>query len=266
MIRINGKQQTHLPASDRAVQFGDGCFTTARIRHGQIEWLTQHLQRLQQSTARLCIADIPWPVLEDEMRTAATECADGVMKVIISRGDGGRGYSSVGCQQPSRIIMTSEYPQHYHRLREQGAYLTSSSIRLSLRHVLAGIKHLNRLEQVLIRREIDQSGADEALVLDTEGRLVECCAANLFWRKGQQLFTPGVDQAGVNGIMRQQILQLATEHGLQCHEVYVPPSVLQDAEEVFICNALMPVLTVRQIDDWHFHSRWLMDLISSHYD
>lgn len=264
MVWVNGTLQEWLAVSDRAVQFGDGCFTTARVRDGQIDWLPQHLQRLQQGAERLLIDAVDWSALQAEMTDAARQQGEGVLKAMITRGVGGRGYSAAGCLQPTRIVSLAAYPAHYHRLRESGARLALSPVRLAQNPLLAGIKHLNRLEQVLIRTQLEQTGADEALVLDTAGKLVECCAANIFWRAGQQVFTPLLSQSGVNGIMRQHIIQLLEQQGYQWQELSVEMSVLSRADEVLICNALMPVLPVYQIEEWRYSSRQLFDVISPH--
>ena len=264
MIWINGEQQQQIAVSDRALHYGDGCFTTARLRQGKIDWLAAHLQRLQEAAAVLMLAGIDWPQLSQEMQEVAGlwPYEEGVLKVILSRGSGGRGYSGAACRQPMRIMMLSAAPQHYIMLRESGVRLVVSPVRLGINPQLAGIKHLNRLEQVLIRTELEQHAADEALVLDTEGKLVECCAANLFWRKENQLFTPDLSGAGVNGIMRRHVISLARRHGYCCQQVREAPQILAEADEVFISNALMPLLPVRQIESWHYQSRTLYHLLT----
>ncbi|KAB8313312.1 aminodeoxychorismate lyase [Erwinia endophytica] len=263
---INGEAQDSLAVGDRAIQFGDGCFTTARILCGKVVALGAHLQRLSLACERLLIRGVDWDALRDEMLFAAATRVEGVLKVILSRGAGGRGYSASGCDRPTRIVSLSDYPSHYHQLRQNGVKLALSSIRLSRNPVLAGIKHLNRLEQVLIRTELEQTDADEALVLDTEGMLVECCAANLFWRKGKQVFTPDLTNSGVRGIQRQQVIQLLREQGTEVFEVRQPPQVLAEAEEVLITNALMPVLPVIQIEQLTYNSRKLFNLIGAFKD
>lgn len=262
MIWINGKQQEQLPVRDRAVQFGDGCFTTGRILQGKVIEQAAHLTRLQKACERLLIQHVDWPALRQEIAIAAATRAEGVIKIIISRGEGGRGYSASGCRHASRIIMLSDYPAHYHQLRQTGVKLLPSTIRLGRNPLLAGIKHLNRLEQVLIRTELEQTDADEALVLDTQGMLVECCAANLFWRKDERVFTPDLSQAGVNGIQRQRIIVLLATQGIEVSEVSVPLQTLEEADEVFITNALMPVLPVSKIENRLYRSRALFNRLS----
>lgn len=255
MFLINGLEQDSLPASDRAIQFGDGCFTTARIDGGNVHFLHQHLARLEKACDTLFIPFTQWTSLEAEMHQLASKQAKGVLKVIISRGVGGRGYSGTACQSPTRLLSLSPYPAHYSQWREEGITLSLSPVTLGRNPMLAGIKHLNRLEQVLVRRYLEQTDTDEALVLDSEGWLTECCAANIFWRQGRDVFTPFVDQAGVNGIMRQNCMQRLASSGYRVVEVNARPGALNAADEVLVCNALMPVVPVRQWDERVWTSR-----------
>jgi len=252
MHLINGQWQSGISASDRAVQFGDGCFTTARILAGQVCYLNDHLRRLQQACEVLLITEVDWQALLQEINQLVSDVPDGVLKIILSRGAGGRGYSASHCDNPTRILSLFPRPTFYQQWREQGIKLALSSVRLGQNPALAGIKHLNRLEQVLIRTHLEQTDAEEALVLDSDGRLVECCAANLFWRKGERVFTPYVDKSGVNGTMRQHIMACLEKSSWCCEQVGEPLDTLADADEVVICNALMPIIPVRQAQNWHY--------------
>lgn len=251
-MMINGQLATQVAASDRGLHYGDGCFTTARIKGGEVELIAEHLQRLADNSKRLAIPFKQWSMLEQEMRELAKQSSDAVLKVILTRGSGGRGYSSTGCEAPTRLLQTTALPTHYSQWQQQGITLLTSLIRLGQNSQLAGIKHLNRLEQVLIRQHLNQKLAQEALVLDQQGNIVECGAANLFWRKGSQIFTPILDQCGVAGVMRQQLLRCFDRLGYACQRVTQPLAILEDADEVFICNALLPVVPVIQIDQWHY--------------
>ena len=263
MFLINGIPQETLPASDRAIQFGDGCFTTARIAAGQVCLLDAHLQRLQMACEKLLIPFVAWAELQREMVELARGNERGVLKVIISRGSGGRGYSVANCLHPVRILSVSGYPAHYDGWRREGITLELSPVQLGRNPHLAGVKHLNRLEQVLIRTHLEQTDADEALVLDSEGFVTECCAANLFWRNGKDVFTPRLDQAGVNGLMRQFCLQQLAHSGYRVVEVHAREAVLAEADEMVVCNALMPVVPVRQYGSQRFSSRELYAFLAS---
>lgn len=252
MVWINGIQQVEVSVRDRALQFGDGCFTTAAVQDGKIILLKAHLQRLKENCKRLLITELDFALLEAEMCQVAVGQAQAVLKVILTPGASSCGYSRAGCSIPTRIILLSSWPKHYTILQQSGIKMLTSPIRLARNPLLAGIKHLNRLEQVLIRQHIDQTSSDEALVLDTEGVVVECCAANLFWRKGDNIYTPRLEQAGVKGIMRCYLMEQITNSGQVCHVVNYGREEVLNADEVIICNTLMPILPVQQIDDVSF--------------
>lgn len=262
MWLINGTAQTTLTADDRAVQFGDGCFTTARVVNGAVRFIDDHLDRLEAGCKRLGFDAPGRELLRAECELLARDHVRATLKVIISRGAGGRGYAAQGLT-PTRMLRVSAYPDHYDALRERGVVLALSPVPLARNPWLAGIKHLNRLEQVLIRAQLEQTNADEALVLDTAGWLTECCAANLFWREGNQVFTPQLDHAGVAGTMRQQIMRLLALSHWEVSEVQARPEALLQADEAIICNALMPVLPVSQAQEKGFSSRELYRFLAS---
>lgn len=262
MFLINGTEQASLAANDRATQFGDGCFTTARIIDGQIQFAAAHQQRLRQGCERLAIPFADWSALEQEMTMLAKKHDDGVIKAVITRGVGGRGYSPANCSAPTRIVSFAQRPAHYARWQQEGVSLALSEIRLGRNPALAGIKHLNRLEQVLIRLGLEQTDADDALVLDSDGWITECSAGNLFWRQGKTVFTPRLDQAGVDGIMRQYCLRQLASSAFDVVEVNAGLDALALADEAIICNALMPVVPVRQWADRQWQARDLYHFLA----
>ncbi|WP_413734233.1 aminodeoxychorismate lyase [Sodalis sp. RH21] len=263
MYWINGQSQQYLPLTDRAIQFGDGFFTTALIRAGRVELMAYHLERLAQAAERLLFPPPDWQALTHEMNQVAELRQQGVLKVIISRGSGGHGYSPTGCAAPLRIISHRPVPAQYAAWRASGVKLALSPIRLARGSLLAGIKHLNRLEQVLIRAHLDRvADAGEALVLDTRGMVVECCAANIFWRKGDEVFTPALEHAGVAGVMRRHILRQLAASPFRVRLVEAVATELESADEAIVCNALMPVLPVTAIDQRRYDSRTLFDFVS----
>lgn len=262
MFLINGAYQTHLPANDRSIQFGDGCFTTARIVAGEIRFLSLHIARLQQACQRLLIPFTQWQTLETEMTEVARSQDYAVLKVIISRGSGGRGYNPTQCDNPVRIMSVSRFPDFYAEWKNTGVTLGLSSVRMGINPSLAGIKHLNRLEQVLIRAELEQANQHETIVLDSDGMMVECCAANLFWREGEAVYTPYVDRSGVNGTMRQHIMAELTRQGRVVRQIRATPDALLHADEAFICNALMPIIPVRQAIATRYTSRELYSFLA----
>lgn len=246
---VNGQLCQQISVSDRAVAFGDGCFTTIHGMNQQAKMLKEHIARLARDCERLKITVPDWDELERHLVEICANQADDefVLKVIISRGEGGRGYSSVGFMKPTIIASVSPFPSHYTQLQCKGAKLILSQTPVSRNPLLAGMKHLNRLEQVLIRQEIDEAQADEAIVLDTDGTIVECCSANVFWRIGQTVYTPVLSHSGVNGLMRQKIIALLAGSQYHFEEIERFASILAHCDEVIMCNALMPVLPVQSI-------------------
>ncbi|MTC59265.1 aminodeoxychorismate lyase [Providencia rustigianii] len=246
---VNGVLHQQIDITDRAVSFGDGCFTTIHGINQQAKMLDKHILRLQRDSARLKLPEIDWHRLSEHIIQVCRQQTDDefVIKVIVSRGVGGRGYSSQGFHQATIMVTVSPFPKHYATLQCQGASLLLSQTPLSRNPLLAGMKHLNRLEQVLIRQEVDEAQMDEAVVLDTNGVIVECCSANIFWRIGNEVHTPLLSQAGVNGIMRQKIIAQLASSQYHLREVERFPAILYQCDEVLICNALMPILPVKSI-------------------
>lgn len=270
MYWVNGQQQQNVDASDRAIQFGDGCFTTLAVEHGNPILLPAHINRLIQGCDTLFLPHPNWIELEKHIIDIASYTQmKGVIKVIISRGYGGRGYSSHGFITPTVITSLSSYPTHYSQQQSEGISLGISSVTLGKNPILAGIKHLNRLEQVLIKYHLEKTEFDDVLVCDNEGYLVEANAANLFWCKGNVLFTPDLTNSGVNGIMRQSIFQLAHKLNWKIDIVREKPETLYQADEIWLTNSLMPVLPVSRItfsDDkcYQYSSREYYHVVLQH--
>jgi len=249
---LNGEPAEMLSLADRGLAYGDGVFSTIAVNAGVPTLLDAHLERLQQGCARLGIDNVDWPGSEVQLQQLiAAQAGPAVVKVMLTRGTGGRGYSGRGAERPNLIVGLGEWPQHYREWRRSGIGLGICTTRLGLNPLTAGMKHLNRLEQVLIRRELDAHGWSDAVVCDIEGMLVEACAANLFWLQGDTLFTPSLELAGVQGVMRRQVLQGAERLGWRCQIGRYPVQVLHSADEIFISNALMGVVPVVSLDNTH---------------
>ncbi|MFT4995482.1 MAG: 4-amino-4-deoxychorismate lyase [Paraglaciecola sp.] len=242
---VNGQPQTQLNIADRALQYGDGCFTTLAVRHGRAELWAEHLIRLKLSCARLHIVFSDWNALHRDVKTLIKDQTEVVLKIIISRGEGGRGYGVLGVGQPSYILSLYAMPQHYQQWQGQGIDLGHSPIKLARQPLLAGIKHLNRLEQVLIKYELEQSPYLDAVVCDTDNMMVETSAANLFWRQGPLWFTPQLLNSGVEGLMRNVVMDIFKQNAVAIQAVSAGVSSLQQAQEVFICNSLMGVVPIK---------------------
>ena len=226
-------------STDRSFQYGDGLFTTIRVKDGKAMLWDLHLQRLVSGAKALLIHEFDADELTAKVRQAIS-APDQVIKVLISRGQAGRGYSPQGIESPCCYISTAALPD-YSNWQQQGIRLGVAELKLAQQPALAGLKHNNRLEQVLIKAELAQSGVDELVVLDQSDAVIEVSAANLMFCKKDQWFTPKLDQAGVNGVMRQHLMaKQAVTEGRYCL------TDLQQADALLICNALMGVVPVNQ--------------------
>lgn len=241
--------------NDRGLNYGDGLFETALLRGGSVQFLQSHLRRLDDGCERL---GITYP--GDEQLTAeiakVSEAADhGILKIIVTRGAGGRGYRPATDAQSTRIVALYPLPAH-----NSEATITARwcDLRLSRNAMLAGMKHLNRLEQVLAQREWSDAAIGEGLMLDTEGELVCGTASNVFVVRNGVLLTPDLRFCGVRGVMRSQVLRMAGELGLQSSEEPLWPHDLESATEVFVTNAVRGIRSIRALQSL----RWDAGLIA----
>ncbi|AKC60561.1 aminodeoxychorismate lyase [Blochmannia endosymbiont of Camponotus (Colobopsis) obliquus] len=263
MYWINGVFHKKLSILNRIIQFGDGFFTTARLQNSMILLLDWHIERLETSSTRLLFNNINLSLLRQEMQVVADKCINGVIKVIVSRGNGKWGYNfDDKSTPPVRIIVYNPMPKYYTTWLKNGVKLSVSPIRLARDIFFSGIKHLNRLEQIIINAYCNKNISDMALVLDTEDNIIECCNANIFWRRDMKVFTPSLTHAGVFGVMRRKILTLLPTLGYQYQEIMVGLEGIYEAEEVFITNSLLPVVSVNSIEQHVYSNKKLFNLLN----
>ena len=203
--------------------------------------------RLQEANQKLFIEFDNWELFKQSALKYAKNIESGVLKAVITRGSGGRGYGVDGVKGSSFILYHSEKPSHYIDWFKAGITAGLSQHKLAKQPLLAGLKHLNRLEQVLIRREVELSPYDDLLVCDQDGILVEASMANLFWLTKQGWRTPKLDNSGVNGVMRNQVKAFLNQGGSDLKEVSVLPDELRDANEVFVCNSVMGIVSINRL-------------------
>ncbi len=246
-ILLNGVQTSKISIQDRGLQYGDGLFETMRVQHGQIIFWAYHWQRLQKGCMQLAIPLPDKGLLEQEMNSLVSTEPQAVLKLILTRGKGERGYVLPELINPSRILMlsnSSDYPMDY---GQTGICVYSCKTQLGLNPVLAGIKHLNRLEQVLARNEWQTGEYQEGLLQDIEGHVIEGTMSNIFWVKNKQLFTPDLSRSGVEGVMRKIVMELAKVSSISINIGLWSENELFDAEEIFIVNSLIGIWPVSYI-------------------
>jgi 4-amino-4-deoxychorismate lyase len=254
MILINGESKEHIDISDRGFQYGDGLFETIEVRDGLAVFLEPHLERLNSGCQRL---GIPFPGMDllsletSELSRRSTPSRT-VLKIIITRGSGGRGYRQPDVIQPTRVLSLHPYPDYPDVYPEQGIVARFCTTRLGLNPALAGIKHLNRLEQVMARSEWNDASIQEGLMLDVNNHVIEGTMTNLFYIKNSGLYTAPLTQSGVAGIIRRIIMTLAADHGLSVIEHEFTKDELLSADELFVCNSIIGIWPIRQIEAAHF--------------
>nr|VFJ88653.1 MAG: aminodeoxychorismate lyase apoprotein [Candidatus Kentron sp. H]VFJ90767.1 MAG: aminodeoxychorismate lyase apoprotein [Candidatus Kentron sp. H]VFJ96901.1 MAG: aminodeoxychorismate lyase apoprotein [Candidatus Kentron sp. H] len=250
IVLVNGHRSDVIPITDRGLQYGDGVFETLAVEQGVPLCLGDHLDRLTRGCRQLNIRGPARALLEDEAGIVAENLARGVLKILVSRGVGGRGYAPIATGPGTRIVAGFDWPDYPDGFREEGIEACLCKTRLGRNAGLAGIKHLNRLEQVLGRGECQARGVPEGIMSDTHGNLIEGTMSNLFLVRGNQLFTPRLTDSGVRGIVRARIIRLArTMEGLGVRASTLAPSALRDAHEVFFCNSLIGIWPVRRLEN-----------------
>lgn len=249
---VDGSPQQSLPLTDRTIHYGDGLFETIAVVAGQAQLLGPHLHRLERGCQQLAIPFLEWSQLQDELLSRSQLLVDGVLKVIISRGSGGRGYLAPHPSYPRRIVISSPYPPYpQDRLRE-GACLCLCQTRLACNPRLAGIKHLNRLEQVLARSEWTDAAIHEGVMLNLDGDVVEGTMSNLFWVRDGVLYTPKLDRCGVDGVMRSQVIDIAQQQGIEIVLCRSSLDACLQAQELFITNSLLGIWPVHRLSSSNY--------------
>lgn len=247
-IRVDGRRAERIPAADRGLHFGDGVFETIAVRGGAPRYLERHLDRLERGAAVLGIEPPARETLRREALDVCGGAGEAVLKLILTRGSGGRGYAPPDDPAPSRVTILNPWRGRPAEEYRNGAAVRWCATRLARNPALAGIKHLNRLEQVLARAEWDDPSVAEGLMLDTTGRVVEGTASNLFLVTGDRLQTPDLSESGVAGIMRARVMELANGAGWPVDTTGLGPDDVAQATELFLTSSLLGILPVGRLD------------------
>jgi 4-amino-4-deoxychorismate lyase len=233
---------------DRGLSYGDGVFRTMKVRDCIPDDWPLHYQKLVADCSALgIVCPSPEVILADVHKLFQLD-EIAVAKIIITRGIGARGYAPPAITTPTRLLIKSEFPIYPNACFDEGVALYVCKTQLSQQPLLAGVKHLNRLENVLARAEWSDPKYWDGLMLDQDGHVIECTSANIFVRFGDTLYTPSLTKCGVAGVMRQKIMGLAHTLSLQVQTVELDWSQFMQAEEVLISNSLYGVLQVREIE------------------
>jgi len=245
VILVDGAATAAVSARDRGLNYGDGLFETMRLHAGRVRLLSRHLARLRAGCVRLAL---PYPGdarIEADIARLADAGAEGVVRLVLTRGDGGRGYAPPHGAAGRRIISLHALPPPGPPALSLG--ICSTPLGQSV--ALGGLKHLGRLEQVLAAAEVAMAGWDEGLMLDASGYVVEATRHNLFYVRGGRVLTPPLDRCGVAGVMRGLVLETLAALHLPGGEAPLRYDELDEIDEMFLCNAVVGVRPVRRVAD-----------------
>ncbi|MCX2900879.1 aminodeoxychorismate lyase [Pseudomonas mandelii] len=241
---VDGQPAHALSLKDRGLAYGDGLFETIAVRNGQPVLLDRHLERLLKGCQRLAI-NLDGVLVRTELQAYAQALGDGVLKLIVTRGESARGYAPDPVAAARRIMLGNPPATYPVTHAEQGVRLFPCATRLSLQPLLAGLKHLNRLEQVIARSEWQDADHAEGLMLDQAGRVIEGVFSNLFLVRDGVLLTADLQRCGVAGVMRAEILFQAESSAIPVQIIDITLEQLQWADEVFVCNSVYGIWPVR---------------------
>lgn len=247
---VNGRENGCIAISDRGFQYGDGVFETLAVWRGEPLAWESHLERLSMGCARLAIPMPAAALLHQESASLCGGIERAVLKITLTRGEAGRGYRHEA-GAPTRVISVWPWPQYPKSHREQGVRVRLCETRISNQPRLAGIKHLNRLEQVLARAEWGDEFA-EGLMLDAQGVVVGGTMTNLFVVVGDTLVTPELAQSGIAGVTRRLVMECARELGWACREEGIAPEALLQADELFLTNSIIGVWPIAEYQQRRF--------------
>lgn len=253
---VNGSASDTLAIADRGLHYGDGVFETTAIRAGVAEFWPRHHERLTQGCHRLGIALPDAALLKSEIDQLCAGRTCGVLKVIVTRGSGGRGYRppSVDDCRPTRIVQVHPWPEYPATWSDEGICIRTCQTRWAQQPLLAGIKHLNRLEQVMARREWQDPDIAEGVMLDTADHVISGTTSNVFFVRNGQLHTPELSRCGIAGIVRGVVLEIAAADRLPTQVGNYSLADLAAADEIFFTNSVAGVWPVRQWGEKKFAS------------
>lgn len=253
-ILINGAAKETISVFDRGLQYGDGLFETMAVHDNKVYLWDLHWDRLTKGCEQLSIELPDKETIENEITSLCELEINNkfVIKLIITRGEGPRGYRFSAAQNTTRIISTNPWPDYPEQHQTNGVSVRYCDTTLSENSKLAGIKHLNRLEQVLARNEWDTDEFQEGLMLTSTGNVVDGIMSNIFAVKDNMIFTPDLSLCGVSGVMRKTIVEIAKELDFTVYEKRFTKVELEQADELFLSNSLFGIWPVRVIAKTRF--------------
>lgn len=244
-VLVNGAPSVAVSAFDRGFSYGDGLFETVRFAHGVAPLWSRHMARLGDGCARLRLPVPSAELLLREALSVVNGIDNAVVRITVTRGLGERGYAPPAAPEMTRVVAGFDAPAMMGEAYAEGVRVRWCDTRLAAQPLLAGMKHLNRLEQVLARAEWSDPAVAEGLVCDTEGFVVSGTMTSVFVVLDGDLVTPAVDRCGVAGVARAEILAARPDVRVRR---FVPADMAR-ASEVFLSSSVRGILPVQAVGD-----------------
>jgi 4-amino-4-deoxychorismate lyase len=257
---VNGAPDQVVSVHDRGLTYGDGVFRTMVVRDGKPLHWPRHYEKLASDCRAL---DLPCPargLFDHDLQVVGEAHRECVARLVLTRGTGARGYQPPASPTPTRIVTSHPLPTNLGQRRQQGVHVHMCRVRIAVQPALAGIKHLNRLENVLAQAEWSGNAAvAEGVMLDADGNVAGGTMSNLFLAVDGGLITPRVDRCGVAGVQRQRVMELARANAIPAREDLVRIDQLLAADEVFLVNSVISLWPVAGMGS----KRWELGPIAS---
>jgi len=262
-VLVNGIASDYVSVTDRGLHYGDGIFETIACVGTHPVFIQQHLNRMKIGAGKL---KIPFPgrqiFIDDINCLLSGSSSNSVIKLILTRGAGKRGYRYEAKQLPTRLCMYSEWPDTVEHWRTHGISARFCKTQLSLNPQLSGIKSLNRLDSVLASSELG-AAFNEGFLSDIDGYVIEGTMSNIFAVRNDVLVTPDLSRCGVNGIMREQIIDIARENNIKVETRNMTRDELLESREIFVSNSVIGLCAVKQLEQQLYNTDTMTKTINA---
>ncbi|MAZ65942.1 MAG: aminodeoxychorismate lyase [Kangiellaceae bacterium] len=237
-VFVNYQEVSSVDPSTRGLHFGDGHFTTLAVYLGKPLLLSWHLTRLEDASRKLWL-DFDTDNLKRYILRLSSDLACGMIKILISRQSHGRGYAPASSSSDVIIFSSSLPDLRQHIDSQNGLSVGVAGFRLAKQPALAGLKHLNRLEQVFLAREVEQRNLDELVVLDSDGVVVEGIKSNVFFEVDGKLVTPATLESGVDGVMKRWLIETLRTEGIAVELKSLEARDVNKSSAIWFTNCLI---------------------------
>jgi len=248
----NGQPINSIELCDRGFHYGDGLFETVAFKKGRLLLWKEHLSRLSLGCKKIGLPEIPEKKWIQDIKQLIINSENAVVKLMLTRGCGGRGYLNPQQIEPTRIVSVYPWPNYPDDKINKGVNVIFCKTPASVNSALAGLKHLNKLENVIARNEWNDVSISEGLMLDSNDNVIEGTMSNVFSISNGLIYTPILKHAGVNGVVREHVIEVAKRLGLTVQQVEIKKEKLLEMDELFLTNSLIGVWPIKKLADKDF--------------